>query len=331
MKRPTNEYDSGATNQEWLPSQNWQEIAKKRQEKIAVAEAERAYKSHILKRRIMLGLFVAGTIAIIAPTAIYPRFAQADDLDAAMGYTLAQKARVTFGGRLDNAEPIVSNGQEFLDEPAEGTDGTEQAQPQPEQQPADPVAQEPIVFEDTDPVTPAEVTYTGQSPDPEPASQGYLPIESYAQESSQQPTETYVEMPAPSPVEQVSVQAESVSPAEQQSDAAHAGMSASGEPSWWSIPSWSTASAPQYDALGIWDVHYYIAHNWTSYGEVILGLRNGDTLYIDGQHLKVVDSEYFYAGTDYETVRARFGWDTWCLQTCYGDTQVRIVSMKPIG
>ena len=208
MKRPINEYDSGTASQEWLPSQNWQEIAKKRQEKIAIAEAERAYRSRILKRRIMLGLFVVGTIAIVTPTAIYPRFAQADDVDAAMGYTLAQKARITFGGRLDNAEAIVSDGTEFLNDPVTegGTELTPPAQNQePQPQTTEPAPQDPIAFENTPPVTPQSQTYTGQSPDPAPTSQGYMPIANYEQVPSQ-PVTTYVEPPTPAPAEPVAAQ-----------------------------------------------------------------------------------------------------------------------------
>lgn len=141
--------------------------------------------------------------------------------------------------------------------------------------------------------------------------------------------ETYANEPASAPAEQVvsSFQPESSSASAQTIyvDGAAAGLN------WTSVPSWSTASAPQYDAIGIWDTHYYIAHNWTSYGEVILNLKNGDVLTIDGQELMVVDSDYFYAGTDYETVRARFGWDVWCVQTCYGTSQVRVVSLIPVG
>lgn len=327
MKNTHNGYGSSNMRQEWLPSQNWQEIAKKRQEKIAVAEAERAYKEKILKRRIVLTLFVLGTIGVVAPAAIYPRLSYADALDASMGYTLAQEARITFGSRLDNADAIVSDGSAFLDEtPAEAPAATVDGQV---------AQQDPVAFGEYG--TPAPVDEQQQVTPP--ADQTAIIEQQPQQEAWSQPDpplseEPYVAEPAPVIAEQAvsSVQAESVPSVDVSTTVAvEPTVTQSDEPNWWSVPSWSSASAPQYDALGIWDVHYYIAHNWTSYGEVILNLRKGDTLSIDGQRLMVVDSAYFSAGTDYEAVRARFGWDVWCVQTCYGETQVRVVSMVPIS
>lgn len=315
MKQTTNRYAGAGVNQEWLPSQNWQEIAKKRQEKIAVAEAEREYRSSLLKRRIMLGTLVAGTIAIVAPTAIYPVFAQADDIDDEMGYTLAQSALVTFGGRLGEAEPIVSDAEDSL-------------VPVPEEElPAE--ASEPaefLVFDEQAAAAPAA--------EPDDAWSGQTYDQPYDQTAYVQQDDYYADL-APSVTTDAETQLAPVATAPVQAESAPivpvTSPAPANELSWWSVPSWSTASAPDYDALGIWDVHYYIAHNWTSYGEVILSLKNGDTISVDGQRLRVVDSEYFSSGTDYETVRNRFGWDVWCLQTCYGDHQVRIVALEPIA
>lgn len=323
MRQPNNGYGSGGS--EWLPSQNWQEIAKKRQEKIAVAEAERAYKDKLFRRRLLLTLFVLGTIGIVAPATLYPRFAQADQIDAEMGYTEAEDGLITFGGRLGNAEPIVSDGDEFLvDDTAQSTGDAQEGQQdfavfgEEAPAPATDIASEQA-YDATGDV--AAVDPQAQQPAWEQSQPSQVAVESYAGEPA------VVEEPQPAVVQSESL---SYDPPAYEVVQETASASAS-EPSWWSVPSWSTASAPQSDNIGIWDTHYYIAHNWTSYGEVILNLKNGDTLSIDGQRLMVTDSAFFYAGTDYETVRARFGWDAWCMQTCYGDTQVRVVSLMPIS
>lgn len=341
MKQTAGRYANATTNPQWLPSQNWQEIAKRRQEKAIAAEAEMERKRALFRRRVLLALFVALTTIAIAPFAIYPRLAQADAVDAAMGYSLAQSAGVTFGSRLDNAEAIVSDGNEFATEatpqqPTDGytefgTDATAQQQPQQQQ----PQATAPVEFGSEQAQTPvatdaqaAPQQYEQIPQQPVDAQQvvTYEEQDPYQQSPPPQTEDmSYSETPAPSYGEQVFIQpqAESAQPIAQTSAASPA------EPTWWSVPSWSTASAPQYDAIGVWDVHYYIAHNWTSYGETILALKNGDCLSVDGQRLRVVDSEYFPAGTSYEAVRARFGWDAWCLQTCYGDHQVRVVALVP--
>ena len=332
MKQSSGGYNGDGSNGAWLPSQNWQELAKKRQEKVAVAEAEKSHREKLLKRRIALTFFVVGTIGIVAPASIYSRFAHAEDIDASMGYTLAQEARITFGGRLDDADPVVSDGEAFL------TDGTTEDQTATDAQDGQ---ADPAVTDDTQPQAAEPIQESGQSTNSttEEASADVQTQSDVFGQESQVAVETYAGEPvateaASQPVTpQVAPQEPNavVTTSYDSATAAAAEVPATAEPSWWSVPSWSTSSAPQYEAIGIWDTHYYIAHNWTSYGKTILALQNGDTLSIDGQRLMVTDSDYFSAGTDYETVRARFGWDTWCMQTCYGDSQVRIVAFVPIA
>jgi len=87
---------------------------------------------------------------------------------------------------------------------------------------------------------------------------------------------------------------------------------------WNSVESFLTNEAPNYDAIGFWFYHHYIAHSWTSYGQAILALEEGDVLSIDGHMLRVDSFYYGPKGQKAHEVYDIVGRDAWMLQTCYG-------------
>ena len=79
-------------------------------------------------------------------------------------------------------------------------------------------------------------------------------------------------------------------------------------------------------ALTQWDDHYYITHNWSRYGQIILTMVPGDTVTINGKTMRV-ENMFDYPNEGYlDEIQVLVGSDVVVLQTCeVGDELVRIV------
>lgn len=314
------------TRPEWLPSQTWQARAAQRQIEAQVARDE--YAQHVAgrRRKAILAVGVIALTAIVVPLSIRTEMSFADDLDPIHAYAESGTQTATLGERVSEhvgetteQEAASADAEDQGEVPAEGASD-----------PDDEVAPAQGVVDDRPASTTGNSTDSrGQAPARTVTTQAYIqPLTPSATEGDTvvtsdqggmaESTMVAEQQPAQPQVEQV---------AEPQQEPAPAAPIIK---EWTSVPSWGSAAAPHYDALGKWDSNYYIAHNWTSYGEVILNMQPGEVVRVDGQLLVATKAEVFGSGTDYETVRDWCGWDAWCLQTCYGDNHVRIVALNPL-
>ena len=78
--------------------------------------------------------------------------------------------------------------------------------------------------------------------------------------------------------------------------------------------------APVDGSLSEWAPHYYVAHSYGPYGEVILGLEQGDTVTVNGTAVTVEGAVIMPQQCAYEDVMNRVGWDATVFQTCVPDS-----------
>ena len=78
--------------------------------------------------------------------------------------------------------------------------------------------------------------------------------------------------------------------------------------------------APDDGSLSEWAPHYYVAHSYGPYGEVILGLEQGDTVTVNGVTVTVEGAVIMSQQCAYEDVMNRVGWDATVFQTCVPDS-----------
>ena len=78
--------------------------------------------------------------------------------------------------------------------------------------------------------------------------------------------------------------------------------------------------APADGSLSEWAPHYYVAHSYGPYGEVILGLEQGDTVTVNGVTVTVEGAVIMSQQCAYEDVMNRIGWDATVFQTCVPDS-----------
>ena len=78
--------------------------------------------------------------------------------------------------------------------------------------------------------------------------------------------------------------------------------------------------APEDGSLSEWAPHYYVAHSYGPYGEVILGLEQGDTVTVNGIAVTVEGAVIMPQQCAYEDVMNRVGWDATVFQTCVPDS-----------
>lgn len=78
--------------------------------------------------------------------------------------------------------------------------------------------------------------------------------------------------------------------------------------------------APVDGSLSEWAPHYYVAHSYGPYGEVILGLEPGDTVTVNGVLVTVEGAVVMGQQCAYEDVMERVGWDATVFQTRVPDS-----------
>lgn len=78
--------------------------------------------------------------------------------------------------------------------------------------------------------------------------------------------------------------------------------------------------APADGSLSEWAPHYYVAHSYGPYGEVILGLEQGDSVTVNGVTVVVEGAVVMSQQCAYEDVMNRVGWDATVFQTCVPDS-----------
>lgn len=78
--------------------------------------------------------------------------------------------------------------------------------------------------------------------------------------------------------------------------------------------------APGDGSLSEWAPHYFIAHSYGPYGQVILSLEAGDTVTVNGSSVTVEGAVIMGQGCAYEDVMNRVGWDATVFQTCVPDS-----------
>ena len=329
------DYNGMPTRPEWLPSQTWQARAAQRQLEAQVAKNE--YARHVAgrRRKIILAIGVAALTAIVVPLSIKTELSFADDIDPIHAYTEDKTQTTTLGKRmLEHAEEAAKSQTETPEEAAAATPAetvpdattTNRDSMTANQTPAPSGEADSTRGQTNGTGTNATSTYVqpltpaSSAPEDERPAQAKPPMAEATAVAEQQPQ----------PAQQSQPQ-QPQQPRVEQTQSQQTPPAAPIIKEWTSVPSWGSSAAPHYDALGKWDSNYYIAHNWTSYGEVILTMQPGEVIRVDGQLLVATKAEVFGSGTDYETVRDWCGWDAWCLQTCYGDNHVRIVALNPLA
>lgn len=316
---------------EWLPSQTWQARVAQRQIEAQVAKDEYKHQVAGRRRKIILAIGVAALTAIVVPLSIRTELSFADDIDPIHAYAEDQTQTSTLGKRmLEHAEATAEsqpeptgNAATGAEAPAEATAGTTS--------PAQGIAAENHAPAPSGETGGARGQATGTGANATSMYVQPLTPASSTPEDGQPAQEQPPMAEATAVVEQPTQQTQPQQPQIEQAQPQQTPPAAPLIKEWTSVPSWGSSAAPHYDALGKWDSNYYIAHNWTSYGEVILNMQPGEVIRVDGQLLVATKAEVFGSSTDYETVRDWCGWDAWCLQTCYGDNHVRIVALNPLA
>ena len=68
-----------------------------------------------------------------------------------------------------------------------------------------------------------------------------------------------------------------------------------------------------------WSYRYYITHNWSYYGEVILDLQPGDVLTVNGESMRVEGIFDYHKDSILDEILALVGEDAVVFQTCVPD------------
>lgn len=89
---------------------------------------------------------------------------------------------------------------------------------------------------------------------------------------------------------------------------------------------WSAArnylgAVPMDGSISEWAPHYYVAHSWGPYGQMILGLSPGHTVLVNNEFVQIQGAVSAPKYTSYNTIMDYVGWDATVFQTCIPNTE----------